>query len=192
MLLRQSISSRDLPVSEPFAFQYTLDELDFVRTLREHARRQVPTVLRWMLLVVVLFVLASTVLNWTGRPQLTAGEFLVLALMILLPGFLFWWLWWWHPKRVARCAPYLNVKIDGTVSGDGVVSQSRLGHHETKWDSYSAAVESSDHFLLYLGRNVFSPFPKRAFDLPADVNRFRELIRAHVPNAKLLDRPKTS
>ena len=74
------------------------------------------------------------------------------------------------------------MEIEGTASVDGIVSRSALGKNETAWTSYSAVLESADHFLLYLGRNVFNPFPKRAFVDPKDVDRFRDLMHTHVPD----------
>lgn len=177
-------------MSDSLSFKYILTEDDFVRALRAHAFKQIPRWSLWILLAALLFLQASGIHYIVTWPQASAFGVIWLILVTVLPGVWFCWIRWWHPKRVIREAPYLNVEIEGTASVDGVVSRSRLGNHETAWGSYSAVFESVDYFLLYLGRNVFNPLPKRSFADTQDVDRFRDLIRAHVPNTRLQDRPE--
>lgn len=171
-------------MSDSLSFKYTLTEEDFVGSIRYHALRQVSLLSLWVLLAAMVFAMASALFYLIDRPRLNAVEIIPLTIIILIPAYFAYWVWWGHPKRVTREAPYLNVEIEGTASANGVTSRSRLGNHESAWGSYSAALESDGHFLLYVGRNVFSPFPKRAFTDSRDVDRFRDLIRAHVPKFK--------
>lgn len=175
-------------MADSLTFKYTLAEEDFVLALRAHAFGRMPRWLRWIALAALLFVLVSAVHYVISWPSARNFGMFWLIFVAVFPVVWFCWVWWWHPKRVAREAPYLNAGVEGTASVDGIASRSRLGNHEAGWGSYSAAFESADHFLLYLGRNVFNPLPKRAFTNPQDVIRFRELIRAHVPKARLLNR----
>lgn len=177
-------------MSDSITFKYTLTEGDFVQSIRAHAFKRKPWWALWVLLAALVFVDVSWVMYVIDRPRLEAGEIIGMIMATVGPAILVWWVWWGHPKRVARGAPYLGVDIAGTVSLHGIASHSALGKVEATWASYSTVFESADHFLLYLGRNVFNPFPKRCFSNPKDVDRFRQLIRENVPKTKLLDRPE--
>lgn len=163
------------------SFKYTLTEGDFVRTLHAHGRKQVWRWVSWILLAAWALSAGFWAVDSIRGSGLNAGMIVLLILVTIGPAALAWWRWWMNPRLVARGSPGLGVEVEGTASVDGIVSCSALGTHETAWISYSTALESADHFLLYLGRNVFKPFPKRSFADPKDVDRFRDLLRAHVP-----------
>lgn len=177
-------------MSDDLSFKYTLTEDDLVRTLLAHERNRLG---RWVLWA-ILGALALSAIIWAvdsiKESGANAAIIIPLIFVTIGPATLAWWNWWMYPRLVARNSPGLGIEIEGTVSVDGIASRSALGKHETAWAGYAGTLESTNHFLLYLGRHVFNPFPKRAFADPQDVDRLRDLIRAHVPKAKLLDRPK--
>ena len=76
----------------------------------------------------------------------------------------------------------------GVASSDGLAMDSPLGKQQAAWASYATVLESADLFLLYTARNAYAPLPKRAFADREDLERFRELIRASISSAGLLDR----
>jgi hypothetical protein len=167
-------------MSDSITFKYTLTEDDFVRAFRVSARSKRLWWIMWAVrfgALVGLYIFLSYIAGIPGYYAL-AGIFLLVAIY----GVSFWWVWWIQPRRAARESPYLAVEVEGAVSIDGIAQRSALGKHETAWASYSTALESADYLLLYLGRNAFTPFPKRSFANQEDLNRFRALIRDHVPN----------
>ena len=185
--LTETCGKERVPVSDSITFKFTLTEEDFVRASHVHAFSQK----RWWITWAVFFGLWIVPLAAVLLDKGLAGD----ALFRLLPflagvvsvAVLFALAWWWQPRRAARASPYLGVEMVGVASGGGLVMHSRLGKQEAVWAKYSAVVESADHFLLYLAKNSYAPLPKRAFADREDLNRFRELIRANISNAGLLD-----
>ncbi|MCK5276164.1 MAG: YcxB family protein [Alphaproteobacteria bacterium] len=174
-------------MSDSITFKFTLTEEDFVQASHVHAFSQK----RWWITWAVFFGLWIVPLAAVLLDKGLAGD----ALYRLLPflaglasvAVLFMLAWSWQPKRAARGSPYLGVEMEGVASSDGLAMDSPLGKQEAAWASYSTVLESADHFLLYLARNAYAPLPKRAFADQTDIGRFRELVRAHVPNARVLD-----
>lgn len=93
-----------------------------------------------------------------------------------------WGFFVWRPNRYARGASHLGVESEVAVSDVGISSNNNLLTHEFRWTAFNRAVERRDFFLLYSGEARLFPFPKRFFDNTEDMDRFRELVRAHVPN----------
>ncbi|MEN8197916.1 MAG: YcxB family protein [Pseudomonadota bacterium] len=174
-------------MSDSITFKFTLTEEDFVQASHVHAFSQ----RRWWITWAVFFGLWIVPLAAVLLDKGLAGD----ALYRLLPflagvasvAALFAMAWWWQPRRAARGSPYLGVEMAGVASGDGLAMDSPLGKQQAAWASYSAVLESAEHFLLYLARNSYAPLPKRAFANREDLGRFRELIRANISSATLLD-----
>ena len=175
-------------MSDSITFKFTLTEEDFVQASHVHAFSQK----RWWITWAVFFGLWIVPLAAVLLDKGLAGD----ALFRLLPflagvasvAVLFALAWFWQPRRAARGSPYLGVEMEGAASGDGLAMHSRLGKQEAAWSTYFTALESADHFLLYPAKNSYAPLPKRAFAGKEDIDRFRELIRASISSAGLLDR----
>jgi len=174
-------------VPDRLNFKFTLTEDDFVLAAHAHALSQ----RKWWIIWAVFFglwilPLAAVALD-TGP-----GENLLYRIAPFLAGvasvaLMFFLAWSWQPRRLARASPYLGVELAGTASGDGLETHSSLGKQEAAWANYSTVLESADHFLLYPSRNQYAPLPKRAFANREDLDRFRELIRANISSATLLN-----
>lgn len=105
----------------------------------------------------------------------------------VLPAALVWWSWSIYPRRAARSSPFLNVEVEVTASSEGMKWHSTLAKGESGWAVYISVLESADHFMLYGGKNLFYIYPKRGLAELDSVERFRDLLRAHISSVKLLD-----
>lgn len=174
-------------MSDSIPFKFTLTEVDFVLAAHAHALSQ----RKWWIIWAVFFglwilPLAAVALD-TGP-----GEDLLYRIAPFLAGVasvavMFFLAWSWQPRRLARASPYLGVEMAGAATAEGLETHSSLGKQEAAWANYSAVLESADHFLLYPARNQYAPLPKRAFANGRDLERFRELIRANISGAALLN-----
>jgi hypothetical protein len=174
-------------VSDSLNFKYTLTEQHYVRAMRAFMRLQI---WRFILIVLGIVVAMPLVMALAGFVSLGASWLAPIMGMCAGVAAVVWLQWVWRPKYLARNSPFVGIEYEMTFSPDGVSSRSSNGNANTQWSVYTVAHETFEYFLLCSGKNLFYPFPKQAFADPKDVDRFRDLVRAHVPNAKLLDRPK--
>ncbi len=125
----------------------------------------------------------SGIMSLVGGGETFGGLFLIM----FFGGLYAFWLWavFRLPERSYRDLPSVGVEFSMTVNGEGVSGHSDHQNYTYRWDMYSRAVEKSDIFVLFMGRNVFHPLPKRC--MPAEgMSRVRDLIRANIPQARLL------
>lgn len=71
------------------------------------------------------------------------------------------------------------------ITNDGIRIESSTGTHELNWTAFLGALEASTAFWLLATRTSFIIIPKRCFHINDDLVKFREIIRANVPKAKL-------
>jgi hypothetical protein len=71
------------------------------------------------------------------------------------------------------------------ITNDGVRIDASTGTHELNWTAFLEALEVSTAFWLLVTRTSFIMVPKRCFNSNDDLIKFREIIRANVPKAKL-------
>lgn len=76
-----------------------------------------------------------------------------------------------------------------TVSSEGVSAQSPVARRLLYWVNFTSARETGEFFLLRTGGQTIWPVPKRELADSAALQGLRELIREHVPDARLLDQP---
>ena len=50
-----------------------------------------------------------------------------------------------------------------------------------EWSFYNRVVESKRVFILIYGKPMYAMIPKSAFASPDEIDRFRELLRRHIP-----------
>lgn len=77
-----------------------------------------------------------------------------------------------------------------TVSSEGVSSQSPVARRLLYWVNFTSALETGDFILLRIGGQSLWAIPKRDIVDSAVLQGLRDLIRAHVPDTRLLDRPQ--
>ncbi len=74
-----------------------------------------------------------------------------------------------------------------TVSDEGVSSKSPVARRLLYWVNFTSALETREFFLLRMGGGSMWPVPKRSLADSAALQGLRDLIRKHVPEARLLD-----
>jgi hypothetical protein len=146
-----------------------------VRAARAINRGQVST---WSLLaLIVAFPLASGVWG-LATEGLTAdvGQLFALA----AAGCALWYLFPWFPVWVVR----RGVRTpDGPVtvafSEAGILTEGPNGKAESTWEPYLKTRETPEFLLLYYGKSVAVPLPKRVFT-PEQLLELRELVSRRV------------
>ena len=66
-----------------------------------------------------------------------------------------------------------------SIGPDGVSSKSTHGDGKTKWTAYFRIRETRRFFLLYTQSNFAQILPKRCFDNPADVEKYRQVLSTY-------------
>lgn len=174
-------------MTKDFTLNYTLSVKEEVRARRADLLRKksiwvASGVSALFFIVVVILPKALAVLE--GDKPLNS----------LLPGLLLFFgifaaifaRMWFYP---------LGARVTGadrevTVSSEGVSSRSPVARKLLYWVNFTGALETREFFLLRMGGQNMWPVPKRCFADSAALQGLRDFIRAHVPNAELLDRPK--
>ena len=70
-----------------------------------------------------------------------------------------------------------------TISEEGIVADSQLGHAETNWESYVKFRKTKNLFLLYQSKDIVGILPKRVFTNQEDLEKVRALIASKVRRA---------
>jgi len=65
------------------------------------------------------------------------------------------------------------------IGPDGTSNESSHGESKAKWTAYSRIKETPRLFLLYTQSNFALIVPKRCFDGPAEVERYRKVLRTY-------------
>jgi hypothetical protein len=100
--------------------------------------------------------------------------FAILALVILMVS-----LFWWYAERQYR-GPKRVV-----LSDLGVDFTDQAGRRLSPWSTYQNYLENRWGFFVWNRRGMaWLMFPKHNFETPADLERFRGLIRAHLQHSR--------
>jgi hypothetical protein len=75
--------------------------------------------------------------------------------------------------------------ISYAFSDGGIHVESAVAKADLKWEAIRQALETSSAFLLFPSANVAHTLPKRCYANAADLATMRELLRTHVPKAKI-------
>jgi hypothetical protein len=171
--------------SDSVSFKYTLTEKDYRRAMRAFLSSRLGN--RGALAFIglgfcgfIVTAITDVAVSGATNPNFwpTLGGLVVFVAAIFgLVRFCHW--------NAARKSPHVGIQYDVTFSAEGLTSRSSHGTAEARWSIYTGARETKDFFLLHSGANLFYPYPKTAFATPQDLASFRDLIRMHIPNAKL-------
>lgn len=174
-------------MTKDFTLNYTLSVKEETRARRADMFRKKSTLAAWIasaLFYIIIVILPKALAVLEGDDPLDS---LLLNLLIFfgLFGGVFL-IQWFYP---------LGVRVTGadrevTVSDEGVRSQSPMARRLLYWVSFTSALETREFFLLRVGGQTMWPVPKRSLADSVALQGLRDLIHAHVPNAKLLDRPE--
>ena len=135
----------------------------------------------------VLFIVSMAVLAYFAVALVrddprgsTTNLVIVVGVAVLATIFRFLW-----PQMAGRDFVRKNPSALGPVhlqiSESGVSTESSAGQAKLSWDAYQRVCETTSMFLLYTQSNFASIVPKRCFEQPDDINRFRKLVQEHCP-----------
>lgn len=171
-------------MSMDFTVNYTLSVQEETRARRADAFRKKSIWAAWS--VSTLFYFAVVILP-KALAVLDGEE----PLRSLLPGLLIFLCifgaiivqMWFFP---------LGVRVSGanrevTITGEGIRSQTPVARRLLYWVNFTSALETREFFLLRMGGGSMWPVPKRSLADSAALQGLRNLIRAHVPDVRLLD-----
>lgn len=165
-------------MSDSLSFKYTMTEDDVVRASLAQVKLGKR---KWLLLAMVPAVLLLAIFafqgNWRGILELLASVALIGITILLLTRFVRW---------TARKSPHIGVEYETTASQDGMTWNSPFASTQSKWTAYTSVRETAEYFMFYCGLAMCAAIPKRSFADSNDMDRFRDLIRAHVPKFNAL------
>ena len=134
----------------------------------------------WILLLALTLVRPSPEKEWYQTMQTSRQLSWVFALPILFVFVL-------PLLSAAKVVADERVKkgINYAFSDSGIHVESVVAKADLQWAAIRQALETHSAFLLFPGTNVAHTLPKRCYANAADLAAMRELLRAHVPKAKL-------
>ena len=174
-------------MTNDFALNYALSVKEETRARRADALRKRSTWAAWAgsaLFFIAVVILPKALAVLDGDEPLSS----------LLPGLLIFFgifgaifaRMWFYPLGARVTGPDREV----TISNEGLNSRSPVARRLLYWVNFTSAVETREFFLLRMGGGSMWPVPKRSLADSAVLQGLRDLIRAHVPDAELLDRPE--
>lgn len=175
-------------MSDRVSFKYTLTEEDVVRSSQAHAAGKRIWLRAAAAVIVPSIIFIGSVANMDAVQLLVDFAVSVAAgLFIWFVGWPIFWIGFWYIfakylEFILRKSPHIGVEYEMVASPDGVIWNSPHGNTDLQWSAYTSVREAAEYFLLYCGITLCSTIPKRVFTHPRDLERFRELIRAHVPD----------
>jgi hypothetical protein len=75
--------------------------------------------------------------------------------------------------------------VSYAFSDNGIHVESAVATADLQWAAFRQALETRSAFLLFTGPNIAHTLPKRCYASAAELARMHELLRTHVPKAKL-------
>jgi len=152
---------------------------DAVPVLFRNSLRQI----KWGIVVVGLIVLAVGVSLYRQN----ATSFLIPLLMITLglPGLLLLACFLTTRTALENNPSYRGV-FQYSFSDEGVCVQGLHSKGDLSWSGLHHVTETRQAFLLFHDKYNAQILPNRYFTTDSDVAALRALIRAHVPNTKLI------
>lgn len=160
-----------------FDIEYEITLGDFLEISWRHRRSSISWI--FAIAACALGVLSGLLLYMPADPwpYRIAGGLAGFFLLILLVA----------PPLNCRLAYRRNRRLFATrkisISEQGIVADSQLGHGETNWKSYQRFKETKHLFLLYQSRDMVVILPKRAFADQEDLEKVRALMVSKVQKA---------
>ena len=134
----------------------------------------------WIFLLIISLVRPSPEKEWyqtiqTSRPLLWVFGLPILFIFVL------------PLLSAAKVVADERVKrgVNYGFSDNGIHVESSVATADLQWAAIRQALETRSAFLLFPGTNVAHTLPKRCFTDAAELAKMRELLRAHVPKAKV-------
>jgi hypothetical protein len=134
----------------------------------------------WILLLILSLVRPSPEKEWYQTIQTSRQLLWVFAIPLL---FVFVLPLLSAAKLVAD--ERLKKGINYAFSDSGIHVESAVAKADLQWEAIRQTIETRFAFLLFAGTNVAQILPKRCYASAAELATMREILRAHVPKAKL-------
>lgn len=154
----------------------TLTQNEFAQALRALAKTTPRRILFWVSIGIFGYFCYS-LLRLPDR-SLWAG---ILAIVALVSVAIF----------VEYGAPFLSARAfvkknpdklgpaKHSIGPEGTSNQSSDGESKANWTAYPRIRETPKFFFLYVQSNFAQILPKRCFDSPAEVERYRQVLRTY-------------
>lgn len=162
---------------EPIAFhlQYTPAEL------RAATRFHLSGTVRRTIEVVggvLLIAMGAAFLTFYGYSLSFVALLALAPLLVFSLAWLSWITWLTYRKE-----PLFRDPFDLAFTEDGILYTSLKVNSRMEWPIFKKWRENDRMFLLHYGANMFVTIPKRVFQDPSQIDRFRELIDARIPDS---------
>jgi preprotein translocase subunit YajC len=173
--------------SKPQSFLYASnDEAELAR----RAATKSNVVGRVVMLLVIVGAGCALLFVWFIRQERDANPGGGQVTDFLLPFvpwvliFLFIWFFVFRALRGSRrmWEGQAHLRHEKSLDADeaGVAMVDGVSRSEYRWDAFQSVRETPNLFVLYLSDFSMMMVPKRAFDAPASIDEFRELLRRQV------------
>ncbi|MUG98173.1 YcxB family protein [Scytonema sp. UIC 10036] len=164
-------------------FEYRLNVNDIKEANQAHSKK---VLLKYYLLVMGIIIFIS-ILPMLTQGGISLNELLISAIVpnLVLLAFIYLVI------RISRnfvlsrtwnSQPGLKNEIRVEASEEALQINTELSESKMKWLIYTHWRETPNLFMVYQSNNCFNLFPKRAFGSDEQMNEFRELLRAKLPN----------
>ena len=134
----------------------------------------------WIFLLIISLVRPSPEKDWYQTIQTSRQLLWVFGLPVLFVFVL-------PLLSAAKVVSDERVKrgVNYAFSDNGIHVASSVATADLQWAAIRQALETRTAFLLFPSTNVAHTLPKRCYANVADIATMRELLRTHVPKAKL-------
>ena len=183
-------------MTPPITFQYTFDEYAEALTAIQKTTRQILTPktgvtgFLWMIATVAAFYVALHI----STDDRTGASLVWAILAPFLPCLIFFVFATIHIRRLHRnqframweADPTVHTPRTLTPYAEGIAIADPFSQTHARWQAFVAFDETTNLFLLYVGRFMPYIIPKRAFPTQQDADQFRALCQHSI------SRPQTA
>lgn len=168
-----------MPDNEHLTVIVTLTQKDYAVALRALAKSRSGWFSR------VLFWASVAFLGWLVYSLLRNSEAQLLSIMLVAAGVALFLLFFNYvvPSLSARSFVKKNPDKLGpakhSIGPDGTSYESKHGSGQTSWSAFARVRETHDLFLLYTQSNFAQILPKRCFENPGEIEKYRQILRTH-------------
>jgi len=130
---------------------------------------------------IILFIIGVFIIGLIRSPSWSA---LPTVIMILVLGFLGWWIFRFTRRDQWKSNEAFQNPISGIVSNQGIRMTGTNFTSEVSWELYRTYKISSDMVILYQSSFSYNVFPKSLFQSEDDWETFVELVEEKIPENK--------
>ncbi len=170
-----------MPENDTVSVVITITKKDYaaaVRGMMAPRTSRLGSLLFWVSLAVLAYFAYEA--TRTGAIHYISTLLGTLAIVLLA-----WFLRFGAPLLAARNFVQKNPSVLGptnqTIGPTGVFTENARGQATLGWNAYQRVRETPEVFLLYAQSNFATVVPKRCFNGPDDIQRYRGIIRRYCP-----------